>query len=238
MKKAQPEGCLALLLRILGIWPSHSEPRAVRALEDEFENEVDDHAEEYVLVYRLRDDFLSRAEYSFYRVLEKALDCRGVVNCKVGLGDLFYVPDSVGRNVAYAKIKQKHVDFVVCDPRTLQPIFAIELDDKSHARQDRIDRDLFVNAVFKAAGLPLIRFPARRSYVVSEIQESIESFLGKGGSDKQCDDTIIAEAVTGVDAICPKCGVPMVERRNSRNPNGRPFLGCRNFPKCREIKQL
>jgi hypothetical protein len=37
----------------------------------------------------------------------------------------------------------------------MKPVCGIELDDSSHARQDRVIRDDFVNQVFKNAGLPL-----------------------------------------------------------------------------------
>ena len=39
------------------------------------------------------------------------------------------------------RIHAKHIDFVLCDPGNLQPILCIELDDPSHNRPDRIERD-------------------------------------------------------------------------------------------------
>ncbi|MEN7973211.1 MAG: DUF2726 domain-containing protein, partial [Verrucomicrobiota bacterium] len=42
-------------------------------------------------------------------------------------------------------------------PSTLAIVAAIELDDKSHQRKDRIKRDQFLNQVMESAGVPLIR---------------------------------------------------------------------------------
>ncbi|MEW5721260.1 MAG: topoisomerase DNA-binding C4 zinc finger domain-containing protein [Chloroflexota bacterium] len=39
--------------------------------------------------------------------------------------------------------------------------------------------------------------------------------------------------------MCPKCGVPMVVRTASRGEHqGKPFYGCPNFPRCREVAAI
>ncbi|MBI5443686.1 MAG: DUF2726 domain-containing protein [Deltaproteobacteria bacterium] len=52
----------------------------------------------------------------------------------------------------------------VCDPQTGSPILGVELNDRSHDRQDRKERDDFVSGVFEAAKLPLIALPARSAF--------------------------------------------------------------------------
>src|SRR5450432_4184886 len=92
--------------------------------------------------YHLRDHFLSPAELSFYRVLRSTVAGRAVLNSKVALADVFWVksPDDHSRFRVYTnKIDRKHVDFLLCDAATMQPILGIELDDKSHQRPDRQD---------------------------------------------------------------------------------------------------
>ena len=111
--------------------------------------------------YKLRDNFLSPAELSFYKVLENVVGSRAVIVTKVNLADVFWVQS---KNRSYHrsytnKIDRKHVDFLLCDSTTMQPILGIELDDKSHKRKDRQERDAFVDGVFDAAGLPLIHIP-------------------------------------------------------------------------------
>ena len=42
------------------------------------------------------------------------------------------------RQAAFNRISSKVLDFVLCDPNNLAIIAAIELDDSSHKRNDRI----------------------------------------------------------------------------------------------------
>ena len=97
------------------------------------------------LPYKTRDDFLSPAEASFLRVLSGLVQGRVMICPKVGLSDIFYVSQPNQNAAFYNKINRKHVDFLLCDPQTLRPSLAIELDDSSHQRPDRIERDKFVD---------------------------------------------------------------------------------------------
>lgn len=56
----------------------------------------------------------------------------------------------------FGKIAQKSVDFVICDISTGKPLLVIELNDKSHDRPDRAERDRFVSELLKAASIPLL----------------------------------------------------------------------------------
>src|SRR5687768_12144430 len=109
--------------------------------------------------YLVRDDFLSPAELSFYLVLKSIVSESALVFPKVGLGDVFYAkPSDYSKYRTYTnKIDRKHVDFLLCDQKTIRPILGIELDDKSHQRLDRQERDEFVENVFVKAKLPLVR---------------------------------------------------------------------------------
>ena len=64
----------------------------------------------------------------------------------------------------------KSIDFVICDVMTLEPVAAIEVDDRSHFLPERRQRDAFVNAVFREIGVPLLRAPAKRAYSVHELR--------------------------------------------------------------------
>ena len=59
---------------------------------------------------------------------------------------------------AFRHINGKSVDYVLCDRSTLTPVYAIELDDFTHSRSDRIERDSEVERIFRQAQLPLVRF--------------------------------------------------------------------------------
>jgi hypothetical protein len=59
----------------------------------------------------------------------------------------------------------------------MQPLLGIELDDASHQRKDRQERDAFVDQVFAAAGLPLLHIKAARGYQPNELTAQIETTL-------------------------------------------------------------
>ena len=75
------------------------------------------------------------------------------------------------------KITQKSVDFVIVEKNYLNPLLAIELDDSSHNRKDRIKRDNFIEKALKDAGLPLLRIKRKQSYNVHEISSLIYNIL-------------------------------------------------------------
>ena len=131
----------------------------------------------FPLPYRTRGDFLTPAERSFYHVLAPLVEGRLVVCPKVRLGDLFFVSRPTNRVAHRARIAQKHVDFVLCEPNALKPVVGIELDDSSHGRAERRERDAFVNQVFAAAGLPLLRVPVRRHYAPAELSDLLAPYL-------------------------------------------------------------
>ncbi|MBI5957525.1 MAG: DUF2726 domain-containing protein [Chloroflexi bacterium] len=190
--------------------------------------------------YHLRDNFLSPAELSFLGVLRTTVNGRAVICSKVGLGDLFWVKsDDQSRFRIYTnKIDRKHVDFLVCDVATMRPLVGIELDDKSHQREDRRERDEFVNKVFQAAGLPLIHIQAKRAYSTTELGAMLAPHLG-GKVESVAASAPTAQPVTiqSESPHCPKCGTAMVLRTAKSGANaGSQFWGCSNYPTCRSMQ--
>lgn len=53
----------------------------------------------------------------------------------------------------------------------------IELDDKSHQRRDRQQRDAFVNEALSVAGIPLARIPAASEYPIDRVQQHLQQVL-------------------------------------------------------------
>ena len=88
--------------------------------------------------------------------------------CRACQPDAWRQPAS--RRQALNGVMAKSVDFVICDVLTLDPVAAIEVDDRSHLLPERQQRDAFVNAVFLEIGLPLMRVKARRAYSVDELR--------------------------------------------------------------------
>jgi very-short-patch-repair endonuclease len=187
--------------------------------------------------YRLRDDFLSPPERSFYHVLVSAIGSKAVVCPKVRLGDLFFVPRATIKYQSYLnKVNRKHIDFILCDPQSMRPLLGVELDDKSHNESKRQDRDREVDKMFEAAKLPIVHIKAAATYNVQELAERIQSLLVPGKSDILTAQSSIEPQGKDETPICPKCGVPLVVRTAARGGrNGEQFWGCVNYPGCRQV---
>lgn len=123
--------------------------------------------------YTSRDVLLSRGEAAFFRPLRAAVGRDLLIMCKVRLADVVTCAVTRGRHGPFASISQKHLDFVLCDPRTLRIVLAIELDDRSHDAENRKKRDRFVDEVLEGAGVRLVRFLARARYDAVYIRDCL-----------------------------------------------------------------
>ena len=198
------------------------------------------------LPYRVRDNFLSAAELSFYRVLLSVVGNRFVVCTKVRLADIFYVIRPHENLSYFNRISSKHVDFLMCQPDTMVPVLGIELDDVSHQHTNRQKRDELVDSIFKAARLPLLRVPAQRTYDTRDLaarlvhvlrvkQQSAEAKMEMNGHRNRHEK----KSPIAMHPNCPKCSSPMVVRTVKKGEHrGKQFYGCPNYPKCRGVLPL
>lgn len=126
------------------------------------------------LPYHAKDYLFTQAERRFLDALDEAVGGNHRVFAKVRLADLVFMPKGTdGRQGHQNKVNMKHIDFVVCERRAMKPVVAVELDDSSHQREDRVRRDDFVNRALEAAGLPLVRVRAAASYDPAQIRHAI-----------------------------------------------------------------
>lgn len=61
-------------------------------------------------------------------------------------------------NTSYRNELFRVCDYCFVDRRTFEPLLLVELNDSSHKRADRRDRDEKVNAICRDAGLPVVTF--------------------------------------------------------------------------------
>jgi hypothetical protein len=233
-------GCLGALFNLFG--GKKQAPRSVSSTDVSIDEPVE------VFPYRLRDDFLSPAEFSFYRILSSVIGSERIIQSKVRLADIFFVARPNENAKYFNKITAKHLDFLICDANSMKPMLGIELDDASHQKSDRIERDEFVDQVFQAANLPLLHVPNQRSYSTREIEALISPYIaiasiqpGTASSESKqtAAQTPENKPVSPAAPICPKCGVPMVVRTVAQGEHkGKQFYGCSNYPRCREMKPI
>ena len=132
--------------------------------------------------FRRKDFLLTESEKEFYRVLCKAVEGRWAVFAKVRLADLVWLPKGTQNAQSYRnRVQSKHVDFVLCERSAVKPVLAIELDDASHERESRQERDKMVDRVLSSAGLPRLRVRAKRAYAPAELKQQIDAALAAGG---------------------------------------------------------
>ena len=102
-------------------------------------------------------DLLTKNERRAYSKLKVLTDPRNLVICpKVRLADLVHPHHNKPNYYSYfGRIQSKHVDFVICNQR-MDVIGIIELDDNSHNRPDRQERDQLVDDILTSVGYKIV----------------------------------------------------------------------------------
>jgi very-short-patch-repair endonuclease len=142
--------------------------------------------------YVLKRYLMSKAERSFFGVLEQVTDSsKHYVFPQLSLSKLVTVEKGTGFYQAFHnKVDRKSVDFVLFDRNAMSPVLAIELDDSSHDREDRQERDAFVDRVLAKAGLPLLHVRAQAAYDPKQLAASIgEAMMTNGPRQRAAQDT-------------------------------------------------
>ena len=128
--------------------------------------------------YKKESALFSPAELSFYSILEQVVGDDAKVFGKVRVADVLTPMNGLSRSdkqKAFNKIRAKHFDFILCNKKDLSVICAIELNDSSHRRKKRIERDEFLVRACRSANVPLVQITAKSSYSADEIGDLIAS---------------------------------------------------------------
>ena len=128
-----------------------------------------------------RKSLLSPAELEFYSVLKDAVSDRFLILLKVGVRDLCEITNRDVNQAAFNRVTDERMDFVLCDQATLAPVVAIELDDSTHYRRDRAERDAFMNELFRVIGVALIHQRVQMSYDPAAIARWVEAAAVRSG---------------------------------------------------------
>jgi hypothetical protein len=186
------------------------------------------------LPYRLREQFMSAPELSLYRVLTELVEDRYVICPKVALSDIFFIVRPNENVHFFNKIFRKHVDFLLCHPRSFKPAFGIHLV-KPIAKSETRESDQFMEDLFLGAGLPLVQIPAGERYKLPDLIDLFKQALLK------VKDTGSLRATDKPDSVpmCPVCGRMMVLRIYREGPNeGKKYYGCTDNPHCPGVVEI
>lgn len=186
---------VGLLAVVLVLWLATRKRRAAS---------TDDDRPPYVLAGHL----FSPAERAFLGVLDQVLGNDFRVLGKVRVAEVLGIASCQTRAAwqkAFNRISAKHFDFLLCRPDDLRPVCAIELNDLSQTRSQRRRRDDFLHDACTAAGLPLVFFPAQRSYVPDEVHGVLQVALGAAG--RKADAAVAGEDLPELATACHGPGV-------------------------------
>jgi hypothetical protein len=184
--------------------------------------------------YRLRETFLSTTELALLRVLQNMVRGHYIICPKVSLNDVFYIVRPNENVHFFNKFFRKHVDFLLCEPNTLQPVFGIELV-KPIARNETREADQFMEDLFLSAGLPLVHIPSSTTYSEDDLAELFKLSIMK------VKESGALRASTGTDSVpmCPVCGRMMVLRIHRNGVDkGKKYYGCIDSPKCNGVVEI
>ncbi len=129
--------------------------------------------------YELRNSLLTKREMDFYIILKAVLaNSSYIIAIKPRIADFIGVAFNQKSNPSafwhyFNQISAKHVDFLICND-FMKPVLAIELDDNSHDRSDRVERDSFVNGLYGIVGLKVFRI---NEYSFNSLQTLLSEFL-------------------------------------------------------------
>ncbi len=107
---------------------------------------------------------MSPAESSFLNALQQAVDPSWTIAAKIRAANLFGDDPTPDPKTSHASFCDTLIDFIIYNPSGSQIICAIELDENSRSRPDRLKRDSFLTDLFKSKQLPLLRIPISWTY--------------------------------------------------------------------------
>lgn len=147
-----------LIITVIGLSISKLFERTKKKEKEQIDNnEIIETIDNYY-PYRMKY-LLTQNEYYFFHNLKQITDPINLqILAKIRLADLIEVDTNQAGNEYmkyFSKIKSKHIDFAITD--NMKIIALIELDDSSHQRSDRAERDIFVNNALLKVGYTVIR---------------------------------------------------------------------------------
>ena len=173
--------------------------------------------------YKIKGPVLSAAQTAFYNALKEAVGEHGVILTKVNMSSVVTPQQGTNKKqwfIANKVIARSYFDFVVCDPRTMQPRVVIEYDNGQKLDKGKGERQKLIMQVCKSAGIPLIGASVKLSYQVSKIRRLLAAHIDLIEADKEV-------------RFCKRCGSPMIIKTATQGDfKGRRFFTCSRQPLC------
>ena len=124
--------------------------------------------------YYAKSYIMTSRENECFKILNEIFSSKWFVVPQVHLSALLdYRVKGQNWNAAFRHINGKSVDFVLIGKESYKVVCAIELDDSTHSKPDRIERDAEIERMFKEARIPLARISKFESMTKPEIAKVV-----------------------------------------------------------------
>ncbi len=124
--------------------------------------------------YYAKSYVMTSRENDCFKILNEIFSSKWFVVPQVHLSALLdYRVKGQNWNAAFRHINGKSVDFVLIGKESYKVVCAIELDDSTHSKPDRKERDIEIERMFKGARIPLARISKFESMTKSEIAKVV-----------------------------------------------------------------
>lgn len=120
--------------------------------------------------YALKKPFFQPSEGELLSLLQQAVGTRFLILCKVRVADVVEVTAVPRRGHWYQavnRISAARFDFLLCDPQTLEPRCAVEMEPSSEA-------NAFVDELCQTIALPLVRLTPETARAYDRLCAAIE----------------------------------------------------------------
>lgn len=121
--------------------------------------------------YVVKDSLMTQTEYDYFKIINAYFGDNYLILPQINLAAVI---DKVGEG--YRTELFRNADFGVFD-YNYRPILLIEINDNTHFRKDRIERDKKVNEICKKAKLPLVTFWTKDGINNDVIYKTLSRYL-------------------------------------------------------------
>lgn len=127
----------------------------------------------YKNLYNKKEYLLTQQELKFFKLIKNITEKNNLnIFSQVALYEIV-----TSKNIKdFNKIKSKTIDFVITDVNSKIKL-CIELDDTTHIRENRQQRDKFLEELFEQLNIKLIRIPVQSYYNLKDIEEKIKGII-------------------------------------------------------------
>lgn len=154
-------GIVFLILHLVDISEKNNKINQKQLIVNKDTNTINKEYSKYTTNYYL----LTFNELQFYRKLKNYITENNLYYEIFPQVDLERMIKVIDNNVADRnKIKSRSIDFTIVSKQDCKIVCCIELDDYSHQRKDRIQRDIFINGLFKKVNIKLFRITIKNNY--------------------------------------------------------------------------